>query len=612
MERKKVKKKGESNGLFLVFLLMLQAAIMAMILLFVRARYEVSDDFVMELIVTGAFDGKPDPHMMFSSFLWGKMLIVFFQAFGRINWYLVWQIITVFMTLICISVLLVRTRTWPAAVFLLAVLHLYFGQDLYLLLQFTKIAAAAIAAGGCLFIRNLFHEREKCLGLLGGLTLIMGCLIRHNALLVAGSYLFVYTVLEFIKLLALHGRDCVTEVRKILSGMFLLGALVLGLRAVNNLSYSLSPGYREYMDYSYLRSAILDGQLPDYEECREEFEEAGISENTYILIRKWCFADRTFFTPERMKKAGEIIKSWRETHRPGLKGLVETYRERETDRYPAMTGLFLLMAAGIFFSPWTIPAAAAGLVLTKALSLYLLWRGHMVYRVEFGLMFSQAVLILFSMGMGNWYLPQKQKEALSRRTGPLRTRQSQAAFSLILLLFACSLLLLRLPSILPDRKWEELSQEDYRKEMDRVFYASWNYDPQKYTAMTEERTIRPAFLKEVQSHPENLYLMDFSTSIQSYYYDFDPVFALDKGSFLNTVYLGGVTVNHPSVDRALGKWGLEEALPGLLKENVYLVSNNTRDQILEYLKTFYDSGVSAVKEGEYDGYSIWSFRAGNQ
>ena len=609
-----MKKDGIKEKSFFLFLLLLQALLMAAALIYCRARYEVSDDFVMELILTGAFDGQPDPHMMFSSFLWGKLLLVFMKIFAGVNWYLAGQMLTVFLTFVCLSVFLVRRKNWAAAVFFLSVLHLYFGQDLYLLLQFTKIAAAAIAAGGGLYIWNLFHEKEKSLSLLGGGTLLLGCLIRHYALLAAGSFLFVYAALEFIKLLVRKKRDSFPEVRRILSGMVLLGALVLGLRAVNNLSYSLSPAYKEYMDYSYLRSAILDGRLPDYEDCREDFEEAGISENSYVLIRRWCFADRTYFTPERMKRAGEVIKKWRRENPPEAKDLWETYRERETDAYPAARGLLFLAAAGAFLSPWVLPAGLAGWILTKGLSLYLLWRGHMVYRVEFGLMFSQAVLLLFSMDMGGWRLSEKWKDklikALPCRPGPLGTRRIRAAFRTAVLLSAFGLFLFRLPSLLPDRKWESLSGQEYTKEMDRVFYASWDYAPDKYTAMTKARTIRPAFLEEVRSHPENLYLMDFGTSIQSYYYDFDPLFPLESGSFSNTIYLGGVTVNHPSVDRALAEWGLEEALPGLLKENVYLVSNNTQDQILEYLRTFYDSSASAVREGEYDGYTVWSFRTG--
>lgn len=593
--------------IFFIILVLLQVLVLAAVLASCRARYEVSDDFVMELIVTGAFDKTADPHMMFSSVIWGEMLVFFFRAVSWINWYLVWQMAAVLMTLACVSLLLVRSRGWAEVIFLLTVLHLYFGKDLYLLLQFTKIAAAAIAGGGCLFIRNLFHEKQKSAGLLGGGTLLIGCLIRHNALLIAGGYLAACFLLEAVSLAADPERDTSAEMKRALLRLLVLALAAAGLRTVNNLSYSLSPDYRYYMEYSYLRSAVLDGQLPDYGDCRKEFEEAGLSENDYMLIRKWCFADRSFFTPERMRQAGDIIENWRSAHRPDMEELKSLYEERRTEAYPAAAGLCILTAVSVFLSPFALPSALMGQALTRVLSLYLLWRGHMVYRVEFGLMFSQALLLLYAAGTGTWSrLFRKREPASGEREASFRKR-AREVLSFMLVLSGGILTAGQLPSWLPDKSWEELSTEDYRKETDRVFNESWNYGAEKYTAPTGIRTLRPDFLKEVHSHPENLYLMDFSTSIQSYYYDFDPLTPLAGGSFRNTIYLGGVTVNHPSVDRALASWGLEEALPGLMEENVFLVSCNTQDMILQYLQSRYDPELSVRLVGEYDGYRIWHY-----
>ena len=116
-----MKKDGIKEKSFFLFLLLLQALLMAAALIYCRARYEVSDDFVMELILTGAFDGQPDPHMMFSSFLWGKLLLVFMKIFAGVNWYLAGQMLTVFLTFVCLSVFLVRRKNWAAAVFFLSV-----------------------------------------------------------------------------------------------------------------------------------------------------------------------------------------------------------------------------------------------------------------------------------------------------------------------------------------------------------------------------------------------------------------------------------------------------------------------------------------------------------
>ena len=47
-----------------------QILLLALILLFGSIKYEVSDDFIMEMVVSGAYTGVPDAHMMFSNIIW--------------------------------------------------------------------------------------------------------------------------------------------------------------------------------------------------------------------------------------------------------------------------------------------------------------------------------------------------------------------------------------------------------------------------------------------------------------------------------------------------------------------------------------------------------------
>lgn len=597
-----MKNKTEGKGKLFACLLGLQALIMTAACYFCRVRFEVSDDFVMELILEGAFDGTRDPYLMFTSVLWGRVLIWLESLVPGLSFYTLSQLLTVLLTLACICALLSEER-WPWALLFLAIVNLYLGQDLYLLLQFTKIAAGAIGAGGFLFLRNLFHERRPGAAVLGALTLVLGCLWRHNALMIAGGYLFFYLVLELVLFMGRKEEGqkkqrMQTLALEILLPILLMAGIIGGLRLANNLAYEKDPGYRYYMDYSNLRSAIVDGEMPDYEACREEFEEAGITETTWTMIRRWCFADRAYFSPERMEKAGQIVEAWRAKNRSDPETLKSRLEERERGSYPAMTAIVLLIFLGILISPWTIPAAIFGRALTFGLSMILLSRGHLVYRVEYGLMLSEALLYLFVMRLGGWGFVKKE-EPLSQSLSPFLQGG--------LVLLTCLLTAVRLPACLPDRSWEKLSLQDYRTRMYETFEDSWSFGAEKYSAMAGLRTMRPAFLEYIRSHPENLYLMDFSTTIQNYYFDFPPMEPLSPGFFGNTLYLGGVTVNHPAIDRALARWGLQEPLPGLLKDHVYLVTNRNQDLVLAYLRTFYAPDTCMEKVGEYDGYWIWSY-----
>lgn len=46
-----------------------QIGLLILILLFANVKYEVSDDFMMEMVASGAYTGQPDPHIMFSNII---------------------------------------------------------------------------------------------------------------------------------------------------------------------------------------------------------------------------------------------------------------------------------------------------------------------------------------------------------------------------------------------------------------------------------------------------------------------------------------------------------------------------------------------------------------
>ena len=64
-----------------------QAVLLLCILLFCSIKYEVSDDFIMEMVVSGAYTGHPDAHMMFSNIFIGWLFVPLYSLFPAISWY---------------------------------------------------------------------------------------------------------------------------------------------------------------------------------------------------------------------------------------------------------------------------------------------------------------------------------------------------------------------------------------------------------------------------------------------------------------------------------------------------------------------------------------------
>ncbi len=600
---------AEHTAACTLILIGIHAAVLFAVLFFCEVKYEVSDDFMMELIASGAFNGKPDAHLMFCSYLWGLLLNFFYRLWPGISWYLVLQIAVAFLSFCAVSYYLAHTVRFSAGLFFTVLLAAFFARDLYLLPQFTKTAAAAIAGGGCLFVWGLFHRKPGG-SVLGGIVIALGCLLRHNALYAVGIYLLFYVIFETACFVRQNRAGCLARLARIYGvGLLLLCGLFV-LRWCNNRAYQTDEDYRYFMSYSYARALTVDYPLPDYETCAEELEEIGISQNDYALLRAWMFADRDVFSLERMQQVRSIVDGCRPVYLPTLRDVLRRFRERRMLFYPGTVCCLILALISLLLSRKRFLAAVAAGVVTLSLMFYFLYAGHAVYRVEFGYLYASAMLILYTLPpRGRERLPGLRllSQCIPQAGGEVQRAERADRTGLCLCVLAVLLAASQVRAYLPDESFRSLSQEEYRTYIDGIFDLSWDYLPEKYTRSVNRRDIRPEFLQEVQEHPENLYLLDFNTTIQSLYFDFSPFESFPAGALHNMVYLGGVTVNHPVIRETLAEWGIGRELPGLLNEGVYFVSNNTSDQVLTYLREHCDAGAQKTLYKTLDGYQIWKY-----
>ena len=177
--------------------------------------------------------------------------------------------------------------------------------------------------------------------------------------------------------------------------------------------------------------------------------------------------------------------------------------------------------------------------------------------------------------------------------------------SILCLVASAVLCLTKLSDYLPDRSYVSLSDSEYRNYVNATLLYDWDYNVDKYTRSVNKRTQRAEFLTELKTHPDNLYLLDFSTVIQTLYFDFSPFDATLPRSFSNALYLGGVTIHHPSVDEAFASRGITNPMLALLSNSVYLVSNTNADRLATFLEEHYQIRVHIQLYKITDDYQIW-------
>ena len=124
-------------------------------------KYEVSDDFVMASVMSGAYGETQNPQMMFVNVIIGYILLPFYKIFPDISWYFVGQIFLIFISSSAVTWLLLEKLERAKAVMLSVILILVFTNDAYILVQFTKTSMFAVMAGSLIFLWELYRERKK-------------------------------------------------------------------------------------------------------------------------------------------------------------------------------------------------------------------------------------------------------------------------------------------------------------------------------------------------------------------------------------------------------------------------------------------------------------------
>lgn len=287
-----------------------------------------------------------------------------------------------------------------------------------------------------------------------------------------------------------------------------------------------------------------------------------------------------------MQQVLDIINAHRVNLHPSIREALSMIRLRQL--YYPMTLCCVLL--GLFCAItnskklW-VPAVSALMVLGFLVYFYRL--GRWVYRVEFGFLFCAAVLIAYFCEP--FFKRSKATEAL---------------------LCAAALLVGGWQGInyLPDNTAPVEDAAAYRTYVDSTFYYSASYSPEKYTKSVISGKLRPKFLAKVNETPENLYILDFGTAIQTLYYDFS-VFKSSRACFpKNVLFLSGVTQNHPSVQDYIESLGFENTLAALPSKNVYYVSNTSSEtRILTYFQEHGSPNVQVDNIETLDDYVVWKY-----
>ena len=373
------------------------------------------------------------------------------------------------------------------------------------------------------------------------------------------------------------------------SGVILIGAVV-SAKQIDRYIYNSNPEYKYFREYSSARGGIVDKKDYGYEACEEEYKELGLSENDYVLLRTWNFADPDFYTLELLQKVEKIVNDYQSDmviDRDYIKYELST---RNYWEYPALWACVILVLLSIVFNKrywWASLISAGGAYLYLC---YFVATGRIVYRVEYAVFLGMFLAVFYFWDKKYCRILQNKLE-LYNVCG-------------ILILLIC---LYQLPTYRLNRWAEWIYGEEYKTYVEDNFYDSWDYDSRRYRCSVYNGDAFRKLREEIWGHPENYYFLNFSTTIQTLYLGDRPFnIEADKGQ-QNCSYLAGVTINFPDELEVLEAKEVENPIKSLSKEGVYLIDNIYQDRILTYIRENYCPGARLELYKEIDGFQIWKF-----
>jgi len=555
--------------------LIINAVILAAYLLMTHMSYETNDDYA---IASRIVDGCAEVN--FVNYYLCRILVPLQQSAGSINVYVIAQIAFSFIAFtVMLKLIMDKTDsrlTQIAAAFVIAV----FAADHYCSIQFTKTAALLIITASIVVIDNMVNEGSVLRYLLGLILLYAGVAFRVDGLIAAIGFAGLYLLDRIIIYRRSLKEDGYLSAGKIVTCLIVI-LVVLGSYGFDHMSYRANTATDElkaYKDYSNLRSAIVDYPVYDrYEQNREAYEKAGISENDLYLIDRWYFDYNGAASNENLAAIIEADDSGsKETYT--LKQAAEEFVKstirsvREIDR----TGIHIMLLGVMFI--WALfalrPRSWIWLILTAGLAaaLYtaIYYMQRPAYRALYIADIGAAFWILYAISAGD-------DRPGDRRHG--YNRMAPSAVVAVCVIIASAALALPLyrccGSVYRSAAKKPMPTElaEYFEENSDNFYV-WG---------TPEKKSGANYVK--------------------------PWLAPDTEAEKNVIGTGSWGTMSPYVLGKMSEYGIYDPISDIIdNENAYYVGNKKIKCLREYYNKWYGGDGTEVimeKTGTVGGYDIW-------
>ena len=512
----------------------------------VRVGFESNDDPTLAAFVDGQM-ANSTAYVPYINIVLGAALKGIYNVLGReIAWHTYCQYALLFAGFTALSFTLCERLSALRGAAVTTVLLLFFGVDVYCIINYTKTAAVCTVGGMALLLYAFEQEGRHRFAVCLGVTLsVLGFLLRDMEFLPCFGLMAVLCLRPLWNILA--AKSSAGEKLKSFGRLALPYVLVLllcaGFYAVNEWAWSKEP-WSVYHDFDKVRVAYSDYGRPAYAEMPEAYEALGLSEADVQLAYDSNYFDPEVFSAETMQAItdarderfprptpGECVGEFLDKAIPGFFVNLHVYG--------FLLILVLWLAAGEHTLRDWLCLACEGALFCAAY-LYLIWRGrYLVDRVDLGLLLCAASVMALML----------DREKLKR----------EKLLTVLVLLLAVG------TSHYLMRDWYRAAPGEDKSE------------------------IRAAY-ERLLADEDHVYLAKLDAVTDGLWSPFEPY---GKGYWDKIVLLGGFDCLHPTIMENLAQYGVENPFRDCVgNPKVYLIEDNI-DLTLQYIHEHYDPEATA-------------------
>jgi len=307
----------KKNALIIVLSVVLTILAAAALLWKFDFVYVSNDDELLKNIISGAFTGTPEAHMIHTMYPLGLILKGLYVVFPSVSWY---DVFIVGLHFLCMFLIVVRLgmsfkqfSNRLIAVLISAVMFVLFEISYIVMHQYTVLSAIAAATALLWLMTADLREKRVLDGVVIISMFILSLWIRKESFLLSMPLAILTLTVLVVDCDEIY-NERFYRVKKLIGPVSV--ALLVALISFGLEYFAYAPSeWRAYREFNGARTVVYDYQgLPDYDSNVDFYNEIGMSEAEYTALREYDVILLDKMTPELFKqlsdRADAVAKEW--------------------------------------------------------------------------------------------------------------------------------------------------------------------------------------------------------------------------------------------------------------------------------------------------------------